>query len=217
MSRSRATDTPLLVKLASPCYCHRAQLHDLSERLLHRKLRAANLLPDPQTKLFDHLQRLSFDFTISAGPGSYVARHIDVDSLRRFLGFGLSTILSQRRRVYRRAGALFHINALLAMVAIVTAAGDGHHQRHYSRKLRPTYTAVQQQTRTDDALQENIVGIRLVRPLRARVLSGRGWRKRARSLANLNLDAAASRLLFAPAGLSDRSRRDRSFCSAAGW
>ena len=153
-----------------------------------------------RNRLFDHLQRLSFRFYDQAQTGQLMSRATsDVDALRRFLGFGLSTILSNVVVFFGVLALCFHINPLLSLVAMVTLPAMVVTSVIYSRKLRPTYTAVQQQTANlTIALQENIVGIRLVKTFARESFERARVAKEARSLSNLNLEAARINAFYSP-------------------
>lgn len=153
-----------------------------------------------RNRLFDHLQRLSFRFYDQAQTGQLMSRATsDVDSLRRFLGFGLSTILSNVVVFFGVLALCFHINPLLSLVAMVTMPAMVVTSVIYSRKLRPTYTAVQQQTANlTTALQENIVGVRLVKTFAREGLERARVAREARSLSNLNLEAARISAFYSP-------------------
>ena len=153
-----------------------------------------------RNRLFDHLQRLSFRFYDQAQTGQLMSRATsDVDALRRFLGFGLATILSNVVVFCGVLAICFHIDPTLSLVAMVTLPAMVATSVVYSRKLRPTYTAVQQQTANlTTALQENIVGIRLVK-----TFAREGWErkrvaKEARALSDLNLEAARISAFYSP-------------------
>ena len=153
-----------------------------------------------RNRLFDHLQRLSFRFYDQAQTGQLMSRATsDVDALRRFLGFGVATILSNVVVFCGVLALCFHINPLLSVVAMVTLPAMVATSVVYSRKLRPTYTAVQQQTANlTTALQENIVGIRLVKTFAREGFERTRVAKEARSLSNLNLEAARINAFYSP-------------------
>lgn len=153
-----------------------------------------------RNRLFDHLQRLSFRFYDQAQTGQLMSRETsDVDALRRFLGFGVATILSNVVVFCGVLALCFHINPLLSVVAMVTLPAMVATSVVYSRKLRPTYTAVQQQTANlTTALQENIVGIRLVKTFAREGFERTRVAKEARSLSNLNLGAARINAFYSP-------------------
>ena len=153
-----------------------------------------------RNRLFDHLQRLSFRFYDQAQTGQLMSRATsDVDALRRFLGFGLATILSNAVVFVGVLALCFRINPALSLVAMVTLPAMVATSVVYSRKLRPTYTAVQQQTANlTTALQENIVGIRLVKTFAREGFERARVAKEARSLSNLNLEAARINAFYSP-------------------
>ena len=153
-----------------------------------------------RNRLFDHLQRLSFRFYDQAQTGQLMSRATsDVDALRRFLGFGVSTILSNVVVFFGVLALCFHINATLSLVAMVTLPAMIVTSVIYSRKLRPTYTEVQQQTANlTTALQENIVGIRLVKTFAREDFERVRVAKEARTLSNLNLEAARISAFYSP-------------------
>ena len=153
-----------------------------------------------RNRLFDHLQRLSFRFYDQAQTGQLMSRATsDVDALRRFLGFGLATILSNVVVFCGVLALCIHINPLLSLVAMVTLPALVATSVVYSRKLRPTYTAVQQQTANlTTALQENIVGIRLVKTFARESFERARVAKQARSLSDLNLEAARINAFYSP-------------------
>ncbi|HZO87031.1 MAG TPA: ABC transporter ATP-binding protein [Chthonomonadaceae bacterium] len=150
--------------------------------------------------LYDHLQRLSFRFYDQAQTGQLMSRATsDVDALRRFLGFGMHNIMSNAVVFVGVLAVCFYINPVLSLVALFTLPAMIATAVTYSRKLHPTYSAVQQQTAELTALlQENIIGVRLVKTFAREPAERARVAREMRKLVDQNLKAARITAYYSP-------------------
>lgn len=126
---------------------------------------AQRVIYDLRNALYGHLQRLSFSFYDHAVTGQLMSRVTsDVETLRRFLGFGLINLVSNVLTLSAVLVVLFSLHWRLALVSLVTAPPAGVIVATFSRRVRPKYLAIQQQLAAITArLQENLSGVRVVR------------------------------------------------------
>jgi len=126
---------------------------------------AQKVIYDLRNALYDHLQRLSFSFYDHAVTGQLMSRVTgDVETLRRFLGFGLINLVSNVLTLSAVLVVLFSLHWRLALVSLVTAPPAAVIVATFSRRVRPKYLAIQQQLAAiTTRLQENLSGVRVVR------------------------------------------------------
>jgi len=153
-----------------------------------------------RNRLYDHLQRLSFRYYDQAQTGQLMARATsDVDALRRFLGSGLANLLSNLLIFGGVLALCYLLNWRLATIALLILPLMLYTSIVYSRTLRPTYSAVQQQVADLTAvLQENITGIRLVKTFAREAAERSKAAREARELVERNLESSRITALYAP-------------------
>lgn len=126
---------------------------------------AQKVIYDLRNLLYDHLQGLSFSFYDHAVTGQLMSRVTsDVETLRRFLGFGLLNLISNLLTLLAVLAILFSLDWRLALVSLVTVPPAVWLVAAFSRQVRPKYMAIQQQLAViTTRLQENLSGVRVVR------------------------------------------------------
>jgi ABC-type multidrug transport system fused ATPase/permease subunit len=115
--------------------------------------------------LYDALQRLPFSFYDSAQTGQLMSRVTsDVDTLRRFFGFGLIRLITSFVTFAGVLTIMLSMHWKLTLLSFVITPLMVYVTLQFSRKVRPAYTQVQEQmAHMTTALQENITGIRVVK------------------------------------------------------
>ncbi|HIE50695.1 MAG TPA: ABC transporter ATP-binding protein [Armatimonadetes bacterium] len=126
---------------------------------------ALSVIRDLRNDMYDHLQRLSFSFYDQEQTGELMSRLTgDVESLRRFLGFGVSQIAS---------GSLFFLGALilclltdwqLALLSLWTVPVLGLRSYFFGSRIRPAFEDMRAQVADmTTVLQENVTGVKVVK------------------------------------------------------
>ena len=120
---------------------------------------------DIRNAMYGHLQRLSFSFYDTAGTGQLMSRVTsDVDSLRRFLGFGGVHLVSSVLTFLGILIVCLRINWRLALVALSTSPFLVITVLRFSGKVRPAFMDIRQRfADMTAALQENITGVQVVK------------------------------------------------------
>lgn len=120
---------------------------------------------DIRNRLFDHIQRLSFSYHDEAETGQLISRATsDVQALSRFLGHGITHLVTDTLVFIGVLIICLHMNWKLALVALSTSPFLIAAVFKFGGTIRPLYTAVQDQ-RGDmtTAIQQNLMGIRVVK------------------------------------------------------
>ncbi len=126
---------------------------------------AQRVIYDLRNQIYRHLQRLSFSFYDQARTGQLMSRATqDVETLRRFLGFGVINMTANALLFTAILGILAALHWRLTVVSLVTLPAAVYVVAQFGRRVRPAYTEIQQQLAVITAtLQENITGVRVVR------------------------------------------------------
>lgn len=126
---------------------------------------AQKVIYDIRNTLYSHLQNLSFSFYDHAQTGQLMSRVTgDVETLRRFLGFGLLNLISNALTLVAVLVIVFSLHWRLALVSLITLPVAVLIIFRFSRQVRPAYMKIQQQLAVlTTSLQENISGVRVVR------------------------------------------------------
>ncbi len=120
---------------------------------------------DLRNELYRHLHALPFSFYDRSKTGEIMSRVTqDVETMRRFLAFGLVNLV---RSVVMSVGILFFllfINWRLTLVVLITVPPLVMTIRAFATQVRPMYRRVQEELAGLTAvLQENIAGLRVIR------------------------------------------------------
>ncbi len=131
----------------------------------HMEYLAQKVIYDLRNVLYRHLQSLSFSFYDHAQTGQLMSRVTgDVETLRRFLGFGLLNLLLNFLTVSGVLVVLFSLDWRLAALSLVTVPPALYVVSIFMRRVRPIYVDIQQQVAViATRLQENLTGVRVVR------------------------------------------------------
>jgi len=126
---------------------------------------AQRTIYDMRNAIYHHLQSLSFSFYDKAQTGQLMSRATaDVETLRRFLSFGILRLTSMIFTVLVVVVLLLQMNWSLTVVAMATMPLLGIVVWQFATKVRPRYRVIQQQmAQITTVLQEAISGVRVVR------------------------------------------------------
>lgn len=166
----------------------------LTEYVAHRTIY------DIRNRLFDHIQRLSFSYHDEAETGQLISRATsDVDTLRRFLGHGLMHLLSDGLIFIGVLCMCLYMNWRLALVALSTTPFLLSAVFRYGGKIRPLYTAVQNQRgEMTSAIQQNLLGIRVVKAFAREDYEIQKFDSQSLGLLERNLEAARVSATYMP-------------------
>jgi len=126
---------------------------------------AQKVIYDLRNAVYRHLQNLSFSFYDHAQTGQLMSRVTgDVETMRRFLGFGLLNLMSNVLTLLGVLVVLLSLNWRLAALSLVTIPPTLYVVSVFMRRIRPIYVSIQQQLAViTSRLQENLTGVRVVR------------------------------------------------------
>ena len=126
---------------------------------------AQKVIYDIRNTVYRHLQRLSFSFYDRAQTGQLMSRVTgDVETLRRFMGFGLFNLISNVLTFVGVLVILFSLHWRLAALSLVSIPPTIFVVGKFMRQVRPIFVEIQQQLAViTTRLQENLSGVRVVR------------------------------------------------------
>ena len=126
---------------------------------------AQKVIYDIRNTVYRHLQRLSFSFYDRAQTGQLMSRVTgDVETLRRFMGFGLLNLISNVLTFLGVLVILFSLHWRLAALSLVSIPPTIFVVGKFMRQVRPIFVDIQQQLAViTTRLQENLSGVRVVR------------------------------------------------------
>ncbi len=124
---------------------------------------------DLRNDLYNRIQSLSFSFHDHQQTGQLMSRvTADVETSRQFLSSSLLNLTMTFGQFFFVSAILFRLNWQVALMVIVTLPVVSWISVSTSRRLRPLWLAVQQQTGAYTAvLQESIAGMRVVQAFAA--------------------------------------------------
>ncbi|RQD77649.1 MAG: ABC transporter ATP-binding protein [Candidatus Syntrophonatronum acetioxidans] len=122
------------------------------------------IIYDLRNNLYSHLQYLSFSYYNRMPTGQLMSRATsDVETLRRFLDFGIIHFLQGIITIIGVLSIMFYMNAFLAAVSLAILPFLTITIYQFGKKVKPAYTDIQKQLASlTSVLQENLSGIRLV-------------------------------------------------------
>ncbi|MGE5560367.1 MAG: ABC transporter ATP-binding protein [Chloroflexota bacterium] len=120
---------------------------------------------DLRNKLYAHLQQLSFGYFDSAQTGQLMSRlTADVETLNRFLGFGIIQLTSNSLLFVIILVNMLIMDWRLTLVSLLFLPFLSHAVMIFARRVRPMFWEIQQRLAEMTAtLQENVTGIRVVK------------------------------------------------------
>lgn len=131
----------------------------LSEWIAHR------IAYDLRNVLYDHIQRLPFAFHDQAQTGQLISRvSSDVESIQMFAGFGLADVINTALLLIGIAVILLSSSVTLTIIALLPLPVLAAITMRFARIIRPQFIGLQaQMARLSEILQENLVGIQVVK------------------------------------------------------
>lgn len=126
---------------------------------------AQRAIYDLRNDLYRHLQELSFSFYDRARTGQLMSRvSSDVETMRRFLGFGLINLASNAITLLAVMAVLLTMHWRLALLSLATLPALVGTVLHFGHRVGPVYQGIQERLGELTAvLQENVTGARVVR------------------------------------------------------
>lgn len=126
---------------------------------------AQRVIYDFRNRLYDHLQHLPFGFYDQSRTGELMSRATqDVETLRRFLGFGIIHVCQNILMFIGVVTFMAMVHPVLTLIALGTMPFLIWTIKQFSGKVRPAYMRVQEQlAQLTSVLQENVSGMRVVR------------------------------------------------------
>jgi ABC-type multidrug transport system fused ATPase/permease subunit len=131
---------------------------------------------DLRQRFYEHLQKLELAFFDTQQTGQLMSRAtVDLQSIRFFLGYGLIWVSQSALTILFVAVAMFVIDPLLAVLALLPVPFLVATATRYSRRNRPAEQEVQQRVGELTAgAEESVSGIRIVKAFaRERHMMGR--------------------------------------------
>lgn len=118
-----------------------------------------------RSRLYQHIQSLSFGFFDKAQTGELMSRvTADVEALRQAMGMGVVNGLMHFSTVVGIIISMLSMDWQLALVSLLFFPFLVHAVMMFSKRARPSWMDVQKQTAQLSAtIQENIAGVRVVR------------------------------------------------------
>ncbi len=161
---------------------------------------AQKTIYDIRNTLFDHIQRLSFSYHDEAETGQLISRATsDVQALSRFLGHGITHVVGDTLVFLGVLVICLKMNWHLALVALATSPILAVAVFKFGGKIRPLYTAAQNQ-RGDmtTAIQQNLMGIRVVKAFARENHEIEKFDKQSIGLLERNMEAAVVSARYMP-------------------
>lgn len=155
---------------------------------------------DLRNRLFDHIQRLSFTYHDEAETGQLISRSTsDVESIRALLGGGLVNFVANGIVFLGVLAICLSMNWKLALVALAPMPFLMLTVFKYGGKIRPLYTAVQQQSgEMTAAIQQNLMGIRVVKAFARESYEIDKFRRESQGLLECVLNSARASAFYGP-------------------
>lgn len=134
------------------------------ERLSLEKF-SQNTLLDLKQSLYDHLQKLSFNFFNKNKTGELMSRMTgDMEAIRVMLIEGIFQITQIIFYLILTSMVLFRLNVQLTLISLVSSPFIAFFTYKMSKKIKPAFRKVREQFSTlNSTVQENISGIRVVK------------------------------------------------------
>ena len=155
---------------------------------------------DLRNLLYDKLQHLSFAFHDTEHTGNLMSKATaDIEQVRRFVNLGMVRSLDVLVRLIAITTILSFLNWKLALISLAFAPFSVLQSTLVLRKLRPMWLRVQEiMGESVTVLQENLVGIHVVKAFGAEATNSRSMTARRRSCVSTTFSLNACRRPMAP-------------------
>lgn len=147
---------------------------------------------DLRSRIYEHLQRLSFSYHDHAQTGQLMARATsDVEVIRMFTGRGFIALANIVVMVVAVAAVLFSMNWRLAIASCLAFPFLFYTANRFNTTFRPLSLRIQQELAVlTTILQENLAGMRIVRAFAREPEQIATFTEQNDRLLDLNLDAS---------------------------
>ncbi len=151
---------------------------------------------DLRAQIYDHLQRLSFAYHDESETGQLMSRMtVDIEAVRNFIVLGVTRAVLAAVTFITVTVILFILDWPLALVTLICVPILAFLSISVARKLRPLWTAAQQETGAlGTVMQESLSGVRVVKafarePFENEKFDAKNREVRAISLAAMRMSA----------------------------
>ncbi len=155
---------------------------------------------DIRSKLFSHVNNLSFSYFDKVKTGEIMSRIIsDTDMLNRFLGFGIVRIIANSCTIIGILIIMFYWNWKLGILFLCMIPFMIHGMYVYSTKVRPVYSKIRKKMGilTSD-LQQSFSGIKTIKLFGQEKLVLKNFEKKNKSYFKSVIDANKITALWMP-------------------
>ncbi|MCS6842462.1 MAG: ABC transporter ATP-binding protein/permease [Roseiflexus sp.] len=155
---------------------------------------------DLRNALFAKIQGLSFSYHDRAQTGQLMTRITsDVEQVRTFIGMGLPQLLNALALIIGCIGAMLLMNWQLALLALLTVPLMAGVIGFFMKVLRPLFDQVQQRLgELNTALQENLVGVRVVQAFAREPYEWQRYNRLNQRLLDVNVQSVRAMSLAFP-------------------
>lgn len=126
---------------------------------------AENIAENIKNKLYDHIQKLPYEYHVSAETGELIQRCTsDVDTIRRFLAIQLMEVVGSLFMLIFTISIMTSLNPRMALISISMLPITFLFAILFFRKVKKDFKASDEaEARLSTTLQENLTGIRVVK------------------------------------------------------
>lgn len=126
---------------------------------------AENIAENIKNQLYDHIQKLPYEYHVSAETGELIQRCTsDVDTIRRFLAIQLMEVVGSLFMLIFTVSIMTSLSPKMALISISVLPITFMFAVLFFRKVKKDFQASDEaEARLSTALQENLTGIRVVK------------------------------------------------------
>ncbi|NLY45388.1 MAG: ABC transporter ATP-binding protein [Tissierella sp.] len=126
---------------------------------------AESIAENVKNQLYDHIQKLPYEYHVSAETGELIQRCTsDVDTIRRFLAIQLMEVVGSTFMLIFTVSIMLNLSPRMAMISISVLPITFSFAYIFFRKVKKDFTASDEaEARLSTTLQENLTGIRVVK------------------------------------------------------
>lgn len=126
---------------------------------------AENIAENIKNQLYDHIQKLPYEYHVSAETGELIQRCTsDVDTIRRFLAIQLMEVVGSSFMLIFTISIMIKLSPRMALISISILPVTFLFAVLFFRKVKKDFTASDEaEARFTTTLQENLTGIRVVK------------------------------------------------------
>lgn len=126
---------------------------------------AENIAENIKNQLYDHIQKLPYEYHVSAETGDLIQRCTsDVDTIRRFLAIQLMEVVGSLFMLIFTISIMVNLSPKMALISISILPVTFLFAILFFKKVKKDFTASDEaEARLSTTLQENLTGIRVVK------------------------------------------------------